>query len=146
MPQSGSAACALLRGAGTAAGKGWTVKHCMIVDDSSVIRKVAKRILGGPEMLVVEAATAGDALAMCQAGMPDIIVVDSGLPDMLTADFIRQVMAIRAPVTPHIVICMTELDVGAFMRAKRAGAKGYILKPFDRAQLLECFREMELAA
>ncbi|MEO3385063.1 response regulator [Mesorhizobium sp. CAU 1741] len=122
------------------------MKRCMIVDDSSVIRKVAKRILNGPEMLVVEASSAGDALSMCHADMPEIIVVDASLPDMLAVDFIRQVTAISNPIKPHIVLCMTEFDVGAFMRAKRAGAKGYILKPFDRSQLLERFREMQIAA
>ena len=122
------------------------MKRCMIVDDSSVIRKVAKRILGGPDMIVVEAGNGGEALAMCSADIPDIIVVDSSLPDMATADFIRQAMATDNRVKPHIVICMTELDVGAIMRAKRAGAKGYILKPFNRAQLLERFREIRIAA
>ena len=122
------------------------MKRCMIVDDSSVIRKVAKRILNGPEMLVVEAASAGDALSMCRADMPEIIVVDASLPDMLAVDFIRQVAAITDRIKPHIVICMTEFDVGTIMRAKRAGAKGYILKPFDRPQLLERFREMQIAA
>ena len=62
------------------------------------------------------------------------------------ADFIRQVMAIDAPAKPQVVVCMTEFDVGAIMRAKRAGAKGYILKPFNRPQLLERFREMQIAA
>jgi len=122
------------------------MKRCMILDDSNVIRKVAKRILAGPDMSIVEAASGGDALAMCRADMPDIIVVDATLPDMAADDFIRQANGIPAPVKPHIVICMTQFDVGAIMRAKRAGAKGYILKPFDRAQLLERFRDMQLAA
>ena len=122
------------------------MKHCMIVDDSSVIRKVARRILSGPEMVVVEAGLAGEALALCATDMPDIIVVDSSLPDMPTDEFIRQAMSMSERFKPHIVICMTEFDVGAIMRAKRAGAKGYILKPFNRTQLLERFREMEIAA
>jgi two-component system, chemotaxis family, chemotaxis protein CheY len=122
------------------------VKRCMIVDDSSVIRKVAKRILGGPDMLVIEAGSAAEALYMCEADMPDVIIVDGSLPDMPTVDFIRQALAIEGTVKPQIVICVTEFDVGAIMRAKRAGAKGYILKPFNRPQLLDRFRAMELAA
>lgn len=122
------------------------MKRCMIVDDSSVIRKVAKRILAGPEMVVVEAGLGAEALSMCAADMPDIIVVDTSLPDMATEDFIREAAALNGRTKPHIVICMTEFDVGAIMRAKRAGAKGYILKPFNRPQLLERFREMQIAA
>ena len=122
------------------------MKRCMIVDDSSVIRKVAKRILAAPDLIVIEAVSGAEALAMCAAEMPAIIIVDNGLSDMTTVDFIRQVMALDSVVKPHIALCMTEFDVGAIMRAKRAGAKGYILKPFNRPQLLERFRAMELAA
>lgn len=122
------------------------MKRCMIVDDSNVICKVARRILAGPGMMVVEAGTASEALSMCMADLPDIIMVDSGLPDMDTVEFIRRVMAIDEHVRPHVVISLTEFDVGTIMRAKRAGARGYILKPFNRTQLLERFREMELAA
>lgn len=122
------------------------MKRCMIVDDSSVIRKVAGRILSGSDMIVEEAATGGDALVMCAAQMPDIIIVDARLPDMAADDLIRRLAALNAFARPHIVLCMTEFDVGAIMRAKRAGAKGYILKPFNRSQLLERFRDMDLAA
>ncbi len=122
------------------------MKRCMFVDDSSVIRKVAKRILGGPDMLVIEADNGLDAIAMCQADMPDIVVIDSALPDLPTAEVIQRIRAIPSAVLPHIAICLTEMDVAAIMRAKRAGAQSFILKPFNRAQLLERFRSMSVAA
>jgi len=118
----------------------------MFVDDSSVIRKVAKRILGGPDMVVIEAASGRDAIDMCDADMPDIIVIDAALPDMSTVEIISHIRAIQTSIVPQIAICLTEVDVGAIMRAKRAGAQGYILKPFNRAQLLERFRAMSMAA
>jgi len=122
------------------------MKRCMFVDASSVIRKVAKRILGGPDLLVVEAESGASALDMCAAEMPDVIVVDGTLPDMQTAAFIRSVRSIETPVVPQILISLVEMDVGAIMRAKRAGAQGYMLKPFNRAQLLERFRSLDVAA
>ena len=122
------------------------MKRCMFVDDSSVIRKVAKRILGGPDMIVIEAASGLDAIDMCAAEMPDIIVVDGALPDMSTAEVISRIRAIESPVKPQIAVCLIEVDVGAIMRAKRAGAQGYILKPFNRPQLLERFRSLQTAA
>ena len=122
------------------------MKRCMFVDDSAVIRKVAKRILGGPELLVIEASTGFDAISMCVADMPEIIVVDGALPDMTAEEFIRRVRAIEAPVKPQIAVCLTEVDVGAIMRAKRAGAQGYLLKPFNRPQLLDRFRNLQSAA
>lgn len=116
----------------------------MIVDDSSVIRKVAKRILSGPELLVIEASSATEALYMCEADMPHIIILDATLPDLPTEDFIRRAMAIESETKAQIVVCVTQFDIGTIMRAKRAGAKGYILKPFNRQQLLERFRSMDL--
>jgi two-component system, chemotaxis family, chemotaxis protein CheY len=122
------------------------MKRCMFVDDSSVIRKVAKRILGSPEMVVIEAATGLDAIEMCIADMPDIVVVDDSLPDMRSSDVISRIRAIESAVKPQIAVCLVEVDVGAIMRAKRAGAHGYILKPFTRPQLLERFRNLQAAA
>jgi len=121
------------------------MKRCMFIDDSSVVRKVAKRILGGPDMLVVEAANGTEALDLCGTEMPDIIVVDNALPDMESVELIRRIRAIPSPIKPRIAICLVEMDIGAIMRARRAGAQDYLLKPFDRAQLLNCFRNLEAA-
>jgi len=121
------------------------MKRCMFVDDSSVIRKVAKRILGA-DMIVVEADNGLDAIEMCTVDMPDVIVVDGHLPDMETADFIRRIRTVQSPVVPQILVALIEVDIGAIMRAKRAGAQGYLLKPFNRPQLLERFRSLPDAA
>ena len=122
------------------------MKRCMFVDDSAVIRKVAKRILNGPELMVIEASTGLDALTLCASDMPDIIVVDGALSDMPAVECIRRIRAISDRVKPHIAICLSEVDVGAIMRAKRAGAQGFLLKPFNRAQLLDRFRTLQSAA
>jgi two-component system chemotaxis response regulator CheY len=78
--------------------------------------------------------------------MPDYIVVDGNLPDMAAPDFIAGVRTLQNPIYPQIILCLTELDIGAIMRAKRAGAQSYLLKPFDRTQLLECFRTLHMVA
>ena len=122
------------------------MKRCLFVDDSSVIRKVAKRILGGSDIVVVEAATGLDAIEICSSDMPDVVVVDGGLPDMQAVDLIRRIRAIESPVKPQILVSLVEVDVGSIMRSKRAGAQGYLLKPFNRAQLLESFRFLKIAA
>ena len=122
------------------------MKRCLFVDDSAVIRKVAKRILGGSDLQIMEAATGFDAISMCTGDMPDIIVVDGALPDMTAVEFIRRVRGINGPTKPRIAICLTEVDIAAIMRAKRAGAQGYLLKPFNRPQLLDRFRVLQDAA
>lgn len=122
------------------------MKRCMIIDDSSVVRKVAKRILTSHDLLVIEAGNGSEGVELCRGDMPDMIVVDSTLPDMGADEFIRRVLACDAEARPQIVICLSEVDIGAIMRAKRAGAQGYILKPFNRQQLLDRFRQLNLAA
>jgi two-component system chemotaxis response regulator CheY len=122
------------------------MKRCMFVDDSSVIRKVAKRILGGSDMIVIEAASGLDALEMCAADMPDVIIIDGALPDVPAVELIRRVRAMESMTKPQILISLVELDVASIMRAKRAGAQGYLLKPFNRPQLMERFRSLKIAA
>jgi two-component system chemotaxis response regulator CheY len=121
------------------------MKRCLFVDDSSVIRKVAKRILGS-DMIVVEASTGVEATEICADDMPEVIVIDGGLADVQAVDLIRRIRAIEAPIKPQILISLIEVDAAAIMRAKRAGAQGYLLKPFNRAQLLESFRFLKIAA
>ena len=121
------------------------MKRCMIVDDSSVIRKVAKRIVASPDMQVIEASNGFQALSMCVAEMPDLIMVDGNLPDMSVVEFIRQALAVPSPIKPRIMICIPQFDLGAIMRAKRAGAAGFVMKPFNRPQLLESFRQLQEA-
>lgn len=122
------------------------MKRCLFVDDSAVIRKVAKRILGGPDLQILEASTGYDAISICAGDMPEIIVVDGALPDMTTVEFIRRVRGLDSPVKPQIAVCLTEVDIPAIMKAKRAGAQGYLLKPFTRPQLLDRFRVLQNAA
>ena len=122
------------------------MKRCLFVDDSGVIRKVAKRILGGSDIMVIEAASGLDALEICATDMPDVVVVDGGLPDQQAAALISRNSGIEGSIKPQILISLVEVDVGSIMRAKRAGAQGYLLKPFNRAQLLESFRSLKIAA
>jgi two-component system chemotaxis response regulator CheY len=122
------------------------MKRCLFVDDSSVIRKVARRILGGSDIIVVEASTGVEAAEICASDMPDVVVIDGGLTDVRAVDLIRRIRAIEAPTKPQILVSLVEVDVAAIMRAKRAGAQGYLLKPFNRAQLLESFRVLKIAA
>ncbi len=95
---------------------------------------------------MVEAASGQDALDICSFEMPDVIVVDSSLEDMPAAEFIRRIRALAGEAPPQILVSLVEVDIGAIMRAKRAGAHGYLLKPFNRPQLLKRFRTLQAAA
>ncbi|MBB4094878.1 response regulator [Ochrobactrum pecoris] len=113
--------------------------YCLLVDDSSVIRKVARRILSETIAEFAEASTGREALETCFSRMPDVVLLDYDLPDMTALEVVTELRAMPNGKQPRIVLCLYELDVTRIMRAKRAGADGYILKPFDRAYLTDQF-------
>ena len=115
------------------------MKHCLIVDNSAVIRKVARRILDGVGYYVSEASSGAEGWRLCRNTMPDFLLLDYILPDMGALEFIESLRRSNAAPLPHILLCTPFLDLPRIMKAKRAGAAGYVLKPFDRAQLL-CLR------
>jgi two-component system, chemotaxis family, chemotaxis protein CheY len=115
----------------------WAVKHCLIVDDSAVIRKVARRILDGVGFYVSEASSGAEGWRLCRNTMPDIVMLDHVLPDMTAIEFIESLR--KTGKLPRILLCTPFLDVPRIMKAKRAGATGYVMKPFNRAQLLTSF-------
>lgn len=109
------------------------MRTCLIVDDSSVIRKVARRILEDFDFTVAEAEDGGAALDMCRRSMPDMILLDWHLPVMDGLDFLGALRQMERGRHPKVVFCASEADVAQIARALRAGADEYILKPFDRA-------------
>ena len=121
------------------------MRRCMIVDDSSVIRKAAKRILAKPDLLIVEAENGAEALDLCSVEMPDVVIVDGTLPDMTSAECIAGLNSIDEDKKPKIFVCVPEVNLRTIMRAKRAGAKDFLLKPFDRASLLGRFSQLQVA-
>ena len=65
------------------------MKTCLVVDDSSVIRKVAKRILEGMDFQITEAEDGQQALDQCQRMLPDAILLDWNMPKMDGYDFLK---------------------------------------------------------
>ena len=104
---------------------------CLVVDDSRVIRKVARRILGDLGFEVAEAADGVEALAWCSAVMPDLILLDWSMPGMDGMEFLLRLRAEPRGHTPKVVFCSAETDLDRIRAALDAGADEYIMKPFD---------------
>ena len=111
------------------------MKSCLIVDDSKVIRKVARHMLEGLGLAVDEAEHGGEALARIDGAMPDVILLDWNMPVMGGLDFLRSLRSGSYAAQPKVVFCTTENDVGHIRAAIEAGADEYIMKPFDRETL-----------
>jgi two-component system, chemotaxis family, chemotaxis protein CheY len=114
---------------------GWGfMKTCLIVDDSKVIRKVARHILEALQFEVSEAADGTEALDQCALQNPDVILLDWNMPIMSGMDFLRAYRASMSSVA-KVIFCTTENGIGHIQAAIDAGADEYVMKPFDRETL-----------
>ena len=120
------------------------MKTCLVVDDSSVIRKVARRILEGLDFEIAEAENGEKALEVCKHGLPDAILLDWNMPVMDGLDFLRNLRRMPGGDRPKVVFCTTENDVAQIARALHAGANEYIMKPFDKDIVTAKFQDIGL--
>ena len=112
--------------------------RCMIIDDSSVVRTVASRIVAGlGDVHVLEAPTARSGFDICADNMPDVVIIDGDLPDRPGIELLEELKGLDHNDKGSFLLLLSEMDLKSIMRAKRAGAAGFLLKPFDRDTLLE---------
>ncbi|SFR97127.1 response regulator [Sphingomonas jatrophae] len=111
------------------------MKTCLVVDDSKVIRKVARHILESLAFRVEEAADGREALDACAAQAPDLVLLDWNMPVMSGMDFLRALGLSSVSPRPKIVFCTTENGHAHIRAALDAGADEYVMKPFDRETL-----------
>lgn len=107
------------------------MKSCLVVDDSKVIRMVARRILENLSFQVREAVDGKEALNACLSAMPDAVLLDWNMPVMNGIDFLRELRKTKGGDKPVVVFCTTENDMSHIKEAMLAGANEYIMKPFD---------------
>jgi two-component system chemotaxis response regulator CheY len=112
----------------------------LIVDDSSVMRKIVERSLrqaGLDSLVVFEAGSGIDGLELLKAEHVDLILSDINMPSMDGLEFLRQIRAQNlAPGVP-VVMITTESSEEHVKQAILAGAQGYIRKPFTPEQVKE---------
>lgn len=118
------------------------METCIVFDTSSVVRKVANRILSSEMIDIVEAKSGAETLALAKAEMPDYIIVDSNVTDMERDTLIRSLRALDTKNNLKIVTLLMQVDLASMTRAKRAGSDEFVIKPFNRAQLLQQFRSI----
>ena len=111
------------------------MKSCLVVDDSKVIRKVARHILETLQFEVQEAGDGREALDICARSQPDVILLDWNMPVMSGMDFLRALRQSEGGTQPKVVFCTTENGMAYIRAAIEAGADEYVMKPFDRETL-----------
>ncbi len=120
------------------------MKSCLVVDDSKVIRKVARRILEELSFEAIEAVDGRDALDQCNRHLPDVVLLDWNMPVMNGLDFLIELRQTPDVSQPVVVFCTTENDLSHIKAALEAGADEYIMKPFDREIIEAKFAQVGL--
>ena len=120
------------------------MKTCLVVDDSRVIRKVARRILEDLKFEIEEAADGQEALEACRKNMPDAVLLDWNMPVMNGLEFLVAMRSEDGGDKPIVVFCTTENDADHITKAIQAGANEYIMKPFDGDIIESKFSEVGL--
>ena len=112
----------------------------LIVDDSSVMRKIVERSLrqGGVEIgELVEAGNGAEALAKVKEAPFDLILSDINMPVMDGLEFLRQLVTVEGGKGTPVIMVTTEGSESRVVEALSIGAKGYIRKPFTADQIKE---------
>jgi two-component system chemotaxis response regulator CheY len=104
-------------------------KTCLIVDDSRIIRKVARRIIEDLGFEVDEAADGAEALTYCMGLMPQVVLLDWQMPVMDGLSFLRRLRDLPGGRAPKVLFCTIETRAERIAEALAAGADDYVMKP-----------------
>lgn len=120
------------------------MKSCLIVDDSKVIRMVARKILQELDFETAEAADGQEALDACKASLPNAVLLDWNMPVMDGLEFLIELRKLPGGDAPIVVFCTTENDIEHIQKAIESGANEYIMKPFDSEIIQAKFAQVGL--
>lgn len=118
--------------------------QCLIVDDSKVVRTLARRMIEPMGFAAVEAEHGADALEKCRQQLPDFILLDWNMPVMDGLEFIKLFRQMPGADATKVIFCTTENDLSHIMKAMEAGANEYVMKPFDDAILRDKMTQIGL--
>lgn len=116
---------------------GPTAIRVLIADDHTLMRQGLREICEGQGrfQVVGEAKTGTEAVALRRSVRPDVVLMDLSMPEMNGAEAIRRIIA-EAPESRIIALTMYR-DESYMLGAIRAGARAYLLKTVDAAELID---------
>lgn len=119
---------------------------CLIVDDSRIVRRIARRMLENAGMRVVEASDGAEGLETCRRHRPDYVLLDWNMPRMNGIECLKAIRLDFGADWPRVILCTTENDPEHIVAAMEAGAHEFIMKPFDAVILMGKIAQVSAAA
>lgn len=117
-------------------------KMILTVDDSRAMREMLKVALSYAGYEVIQAVDGEHGLEVAEGTMPDAIITDINMPKLDGFGFIEAIRANDRYKGVPILVLTTEGSTEKKMRAKNAGASGWIKKPFDQTKLVTALRRV----
>jgi len=111
-------------------------KNILIIDDSASVRQVSRIALKGAGYNVIEAIDGQDALGKLDGQKIHLIISDVNMPNMDGITFVKEAKKLAAYKFTPIVMLTTESQDSKKQEGREAGAKAWIVKPFQPAQML----------
>ena len=111
-------------------------KTIITIDDSMSIRETVRMTLQPAGYTVLAAEDGAKGLVLCEANKADLVITDLNMPNMDGITLIARLRANAAYKFTPILMLTTESQEEKKQAGKRAGATGWIIKPFDPARLV----------
>ncbi|AEG02334.1 MULTISPECIES: response regulator [Methylomonas] len=119
-------------------------KTILIVDDSASVRQVVKIALTGAGYDVIEGVDGKDALSKLTGQKVHLIISDVNMPNMDGITFVKEVKQLAAYKFTPVIMLTTESQEGKKQEGQAAGAKAWVVKPFQPAQMLAAVSKLIL--
>jgi two-component system chemotaxis response regulator CheY len=117
-------------------------KTILIVDDSASLRQVVGIALKGAGYDVIEARDGQDALTKLNGQRIHLIISDVNMPNMDGISFVREAKQLPAYKFTPVIMLTTESQESKMAEGKAAGAKAWVVKPFQPAQMLDAVSKL----
>lgn len=112
------------------------MKNILIIDDSAVMRKTLRQILDDANYSVIEAVDGQDGLNKLQNNKIHLVLCDVNMPVMDGIEFLKKKKDLKNSKFVPVIMLTTESSKSKMDEGKEAGAKAWIIKPFDNKKLL----------
>ena len=117
-------------------------KTVLTVDDSATVRSMLDRALAEAGHTVLQACDGIEGLELLEAHQPDLVITDINMPRLDGYGFIERLRSEGRNRGLPVLVLTTESDEASKDRARKAGATGWIVKPFDPQRLLDAVRRV----